>query len=239
MLEQIDLYRTASHPCSYLPGRTAATVLIDPKVQLNPSDYGQLLAQGFRRSGDHIYRPWCRGCKRCVSVRVPVSDFTPARRQRRVAKRNAGVALKIVESRYRDEHFGLYRRYLGARHGDGEMADPKPEDFQGFMVADWADTQFIELREGPTLLAVAVTDWQPDSLSAVYTFFDPDLSERSLGVLAVLHQIGLAKALGYRWLYLGYWIDECRKMSYKTEYRPIELLEHGRWQLYAHGQAIG
>jgi arginine-tRNA-protein transferase len=144
----------------------------------------------------------------------------------------------IVESHHQDEHFALYRRYLEARHGDGEMADPEPEDFRSFLVADWADTRFIELREGPKLLAVAVTDWQPDSLSAVYTFYEPELPKRSLGVLAVLRQIDLAMALGYQWLYLGYWIDECRKMSYKIDYRPIELLKDGRWRRCEPGQSI-
>ncbi|MGK0418899.1 MAG: arginine-tRNA-protein transferase, partial [Halopseudomonas sp.] len=30
-------------------------------------------------------------------------------------------------------------------------------------------------------------------------------------------------------LYLGYWIKGCRKMNYKTEYRPLEMLVNQRW----------
>ena len=78
-------------------------------------------------------------------------------------------------------------------------------------------------------LGVAVTDVLPNGLSAVYTFYDPEEERRSLGRYAILWQIGEAARLGLKAVYLGYWIKNCRKMNYKTEYRPIELLVNQRW----------
>lgn len=234
----LDLYRTAPHPCGYLPDREARSLLVDPSARLSPQLYSQLLARGFRRSGSHVYRPWCDGCRRCVAVRVPVAHFSPARRQRRTARRNQDLVAQPVPAAFRDEHYRLYQAYTAARHGDGEMAHADPEAYLSFLTADWQDTAFLELRHAGQLVAVAVTDQLADSLSAVYTFFDPRLALRSLGVEAVLRQIAWAAAQGLEWLYLGYWIDGCRKMAYKADYRPLELLTEAGWRRVGRGEEM-
>lgn len=109
------------------------------------------------------------------------------------------------------------------------MYPPSPEQFRSFLLCDWSDTRFVEFRNGDVLLAVAVMDRVHDGLSALYTFFDPDLSERSLGVQAVLWQIQHALDLGLPYLYLGYWIKQCQKMRYKSSYRPLEMFLGERW----------
>jgi arginine-tRNA-protein transferase len=226
------------HPCSYLAGREATSVVVDPTAKLSPSAYSALLYQGFRRSGNHVYRPWCRDCQKCISVRIPVTDFSPARRQLRTWRKNDDVEAIPVESRFNPEHYALYRRYMSIRHAGGEMADSSADEFMQFLTSDWAETVFVELRLHNHLAAVAVTDVLPDSLSAVYTFFDPDLADRSPGVLGVLQQITLAKMQGLRWLYLGYWIEPCRKMNYKADYRPIEAFWDGTWHRFEPGEQI-
>ena len=110
------------------------------------------------------------------------------------------------------------------------MENPEPESYLEFLTASWADTVFYEFRANSQLLAVAVVDHLEDGLSAVYTFFDPQARERSLGRLAILKQVELARALQLRWLYLGYWIDACQKMSYKDEYQPLEYFRAGVWR---------
>jgi arginine-tRNA-protein transferase len=235
---RLDLYRTAPHPCGYLPDRQASSLLVDPSAQLSPGLYSRLLARGFRRSGNHVYRPWCEGCRRCVAARVPVAQFSPARRQRRTARRNLDLVAAPLPAAFRSEHYRLYQAYTAARHGDGEMAKSDPEAYLAFLTAAWADTAFLELRLDGRLLAVAVTDLMPDSLSAVYTFFDPTLGSRSLGVEAVLRQIAWARSLNLEWLYLGYWIDGCRKMAYKAEYRPLEVLTEAGWRRFGRGQEL-
>lgn len=109
------------------------------------------------------------------------------------------------------------------------MYPPSPEQFRSFLLCEWSDTRFVEFRSEGKLLAVAVMDRVQDGLSAIYTFFDPDLKERSLGVQAVLWQIQHALDLGLPHLYLGYWIKQCQKMNYKSSYRPLEMFLGERW----------
>ncbi len=228
---RIPLYVGQSHPCPYLEDRIALNHFADPTHLLSRPEYSALMSMGFRRSGEYVYRPACPECARCMSLRIDVEAFRPNRSQRRTLKANIGVRLKETPPEYSDEAFSLYRRYLNARHAGGEMAACEPGDFPGFLRASWSDTRFLELREHDRLLAVAATDPLSDGLSAVYTWFEPGLPTRGLGVLAILRQVEEARRRGLRWLYLGYWIPEARKMRYKTAYRPAQILIEGRWRV--------
>ena len=227
---RLDLFLSAPHPCNYLPDRLTVNLVADPKITIDTPLYSALVAQGFRRSGEFTYRPHCPGCKNCVSLRLPVARFQPRRSQRRILKRNQDVSLHPQPSVFNAEHFELYRRYLNTRHVDGGMDNPQQEDFLRFLTASKINTIFYELRCGEALLAVAVVDRLRDGLSAVYTFFDPDLQKRSLGVLAILLLIDEARRLGLSHLYMGYWIKDCKKMQYKSEYQPAEGFIDGNWQ---------
>lgn len=235
----ITLFATPPHPCGYLPDREAVTLFADPHARKNASVYAHLSAQGFRRSGEHLYRPRCPGCHACVPVRVPVREFTPSRCQRRAGRRNADLHVEMRSAEFRAEHFALYARYLRSRHPGGGMDNPTPVGFIDFLTATWVDTRFIEFRDDEgRLLAVAVADLMEGALSAVYTFFDPDAADRSLGRHAILTEIDYARRLGLDWLYLGYYIPECRKMRYKAEYRPLEFLIDGHWSRRCPGEAL-
>jgi arginyl-tRNA--protein-N-Asp/Glu arginylyltransferase len=238
ILHQLLLYQSPPHPCGYLEGRTASSVFVDPDAELDPSAYGALLNQGFRRSGTHVYRPACPECQACVAARIPVDAFEPRRSQRRTWKANQDLTTKITLGRFDEEHFALYQAYTAQRHEDGEMAKVSAEEYHDFLVADWCATQFLEVRLDGRLVAVAVTDRVPKGLSALYTFFDPALKERSLGVFAILRQIDWARSEGLPYVYLGYWIGNCRKMAYKEQYRPLELLVGRRWQRFAADQPL-
>jgi arginine-tRNA-protein transferase len=197
---------------------------------MDMATYSELLHYGFRRSGRMVYAPRCEACNQCVSVRIPVDDFSPRRGQRRVLRHNADIEIREHPARFKPEHYALYRRYTAVRHQDGEMANASPEDYIRFLRANWCDTVFLEFLLDGRLVAVAVTDVPADGLSAVYTFFEPDLSSRSLGNLAILSQIAHARGLGLPYLYLGYWIEASPKMAYKTNFRPIERWRSGRWE---------
>jgi arginine-tRNA-protein transferase len=45
-----------------------------------------------------------------------------------------------------------------------------------------------------------------------------------------LWQIELCRKLNLDFVYLGYWIEKSRKMSYKTDYQPAQGLINGTWQ---------
>lgn len=227
----IKLYSTDEHPCSYLEDKAATTVFVDPAIEMNTQLYSRLSDAGFRRSGRHIYRPHCQQCRACIPVRIPVDQFKPSRSQKRCLKRNADLRVGIIGSINTDEHYRLYKRYIEQRHADGDMYPPSREQYQEFLSAQWGATSYIELRHDATrrLIAVAVCDRLDRGLSAIYTFFEPDEAHRSLGVMAVLVQIQEADARGLPYVYLGYWIRQCQKMSYKSQYRPLEMYVDNRW----------
>ena len=228
--EQLLFYATPEHECSYLPGRRAVTVFADPAFPKSPALYTLLARHGLRRSGEHLYVPRCPACTACVPVRVPVREFRPGRRHRRVLKINRDLQVRVCEAGFDPRHYRMYCRYQSARHPGGGMDSPTPEQYMDFLACDWGDVQFLEFSEGDTPLAVAVMDCLGDGLSAVYTFFEPAASRRGLGVNAVLSGIAEAARRGLDWLYLGYWVSGCQKMDYKREYLPQERLLNGDWQ---------
>lgn len=228
----LALHLTGDHPCAYLDGRQARTLFVDPTARIDNATYQVLVDQGFRRSGSHIYRPACRGCAQCTPVRIPVAEFTPNRSQRRNWNRNAeDFLLRDTPAAFNEEHFELYQRYLIERHPDGSMADDASEEsYRRFLLEPWGGaTRFMELRLNEVLVGVAVTDVLEHGLSAVYSFFEPAIFDRAPGTFAVLAQIEVALRLGLPYLYLGYWIRDCRKMAYKSVFRPIEAWNGTEW----------
>ena len=229
--QRIKLYQGSVNECSYLPDREAVNVYADPHHPNPRAVYNQLIQRGFRRSGEYVYRPGCVGCDACVPVRIRCADFTPRRTDRRNLARNDALVVDYRPARYTEEYFALYRRYLDARHPGGGMDDPDPEDFERFLLNPWGETVFVEIRDARRIVGVAVTDVASDGLSAVYTFFDPDYHDRGLGRFSILRQIELCRTMSFPYLYLGYWIDGCRKMAYKTEFRPQEHFDGHRWRV--------
>ncbi len=220
----LQFYISTPHECSYLPEHEAVTLFPDPLFPLDPMLYSTLAELGFRRSGDHVYRPRCPGCSACQACRVPVSQFRPNRSQRRNLKRNADLEITVIEGQFLDEHYALYSRYLAARHADGTMAEHSEDDYRRFLLSNWMTVELVEFRHQGRLLAVSVIDVLVQGLSAVYTFFDPDANERGLGVFAVLSLIDLCQQRGLPALYLGYYIAASDKMNYKARYQPLEVL---------------
>ncbi|MDH5518683.1 MAG: arginyltransferase [Gammaproteobacteria bacterium] len=224
-----DFYLTVEHSCAYFADRICQNVIPDPNIAMQAEFYEQLGMVGFRRSGDHIYRPHCPQCSACVPVRIKVADFLPNRSQRRCLKQNSDISVKPVAAEYNDEFFALYKKYLNQRHGDGEMKNPSADDFKHFLICDWSHTHFLEFRENEQLLAVAVIDKIHNGLSAVYTFYDPEHARRGLGTYAILQQIRHCKNHRAPYLYLGYWIEQHPKMQYKINFDAIEAFQSNHW----------
>lgn len=233
-LNSLRVYLSSTHPCPYLEQEQAASLIIDPEVEIDTGCLTELTRSGFRRSGDLVYRPHCPKCRECLSIRVPSTGFQPNRSQRRVVRRNQDLAVQAVPAEFRQEHLELYRSYQLARHPDSEMCDPDPQKYFEFVVGTAVQTSFFEFRSDGALVAVAVSDELDDAVSAVYTFFDPTLEHRSLGTYAILWQIDYCRRTHRDWLYLGYWIEESRKMRYKSAFRPAQVYEQGRWRTLGH-----
>ena len=225
----LSLFITAEHACGYYEDRSSANLVPDPHIPMNAGLYSLLVTKGFRRSGSFVYRPHCPSCASCIASRIDVDHYRTNRNQRRCLKRNQDLLTRIKSAQFSDEYFDLYQRYINSRHLDGNMAHPAPDDFKQFLLSDWSDTLFIESRLNDRLIAVAVSDYLPAGLSAVYTFFDPDEAKRSLGTFAILQQIWLAQCYHIPHVYLGYWIDGHPKMDYKRNFSGLQHYHDQQW----------
>ncbi len=227
---RLQFYLTAPYPCSYLPDHVARSQVAAPSSLIDTGVYSELVRLGFRRSGQHVYRPRCDACRACVASRLPVAEFQPNRTQRRCLSRNADLRLRLLPLTFDESHYRLYRRYQAARHPGGGMDQDDREQFRGFLLQSRVDSVLAEFSLDGEIVMVALIDKLIDGLSAVYTFFEPSMERRSLGTFGVLTQINLAREIGLPYVYLGYWIEACGKMAYKRSYQPLEGLQNGRWQ---------
>ena len=230
-LESLQFFQTQPHKCSYLGEQTATTVFLNPKQRIGKALYSQLSEYGFRRSGQHIYKPLCANCNACIPMRIPVQLFEPNRQQRRTIKRNQDLTVDIVSSIDTQEHYALYEYYINERHSDGDMFPPSREQFRGFLANEWQTTRYYEFRDQGRLIASSVADVMDNGISAIYTYFSPDEKRRSLGSFVILYLIEQSKKYHLPSVYLGYWIKASAKMHYKSAYRPLEIQNDGQWSL--------
>jgi arginine-tRNA-protein transferase len=236
-----EFYVTAPQACPYLPGRHERKLFTHLTHDKPPALVDNLLRGGFRRSQNVAYMPYCEGCQACVSVRVVVDEFRPSRSFRRVMAENADLVARRVAPRPTSEQYSLFRNYIDNRHSDGGMADMTVLDYAMMIEDSIVDTFVTEYRlrpepsddtrqDGWPLMAVALTDRLSDGLSMVYSFYDTEPVQRGLGTFMILDHIAHARSLGLPYLYLGYWINGSRKMSYKTRFLPQEKLGQNGWQ---------
>ena len=230
-LQRLRLFLTEPHDCSYLPEERATTAFVDPAVPVSKAVYSRLSELGFRRSGRYIYTPRCENCQACIATRIPVKQFKPNRQQKRCANRNDDLLIRLCDDIDHGEHFALYERYISERHYDGDMYPPTRSQYDDFIGEQLESSRVIEYRIQDRLVAGAVVDLLDDGISAIYTYYDPEPSKRSLGTFAILSQISIANDLDLSFVYLGYWIKECDKMAYKSGFRPLEMRVNNRWTL--------
>ena len=242
-LDAPQFFLTAPAPCPYLDGRTERKVFThvvgDKARHLN-----DVLTQGgFRRSQNIAYRPACEGCHACISVRIVVDRFEPTRSMARIIARNRDLAGDDLPAQPTTEQYSLFRHYLDQRHAQGGMSDMTVLDYAMMVEDSHVDTRIVEYRlppedggriarRGGELKAVALTDILSDGLSMVYSFFDAEDEQRSLGTYVILDHIRRARALGLPHVYLGYWVNGSRKMAYKTRFLPQQHLGPGGWYDY-------
>jgi arginine-tRNA-protein transferase len=218
-----------AHPCPYLPDRQARNLTIIPSP-LVPGVYATLMDLNFRRMGAVFYRPACGSCRECRAIRIRVPEFRPTRGQRRCSKRNADLSVSLADPVASPEKLELYRRYLASRH-DGQMSGSR-EELEGFLYNSPVASIEIEYRLLDRLIAVGIADVEPQAMSAVYCYFDPEQAARSLGVFNVLWMLAECRRRQLRHLYLGLYVEGCSKMSYKRSFRPCEALgSDGEWSV--------
>jgi arginine-tRNA-protein transferase len=235
-----QFYLTAPSPCPYLAGREERKVFTH-LVGERAGELNDLLTHGgFRRSQSIAYRPACDTCRACVSVRVVAADFRPTQSMRRVMRRNADVVSDMRAALPTSEQYSVFRGYLDSRHRNGGMADMTLLDYAMMIEDSHVQTRLVEYRRrGPDtsingrsgqLVAVTLVDILSDGLSMVYSFFEPDEHARSLGTFMILDHIARARSMGLDFVYLGYWVQDSKKMDYKGRFLPQERLMPEGWR---------
>ncbi len=227
---------TIESPCPYIKGNRERKIFTSIEGENGQHIQHKLALDGFRRSQDIVYKPICQDCALCISARIPSHKFVLSKSQRRILNKNKDIVREVRKAQATDEQYDLFERYVKARHFDGGMSDMSIEDFAGMVSKSSVASRIIEYRllkdnRPDQLVACALTDILEDGLSMVYSFFDPDLTQRSLGKYLILDHIDLCRASGLNNCYLGYWVKNSPSMDYKRQFKPLELLVDGKWQV--------
>ena len=221
------------YSCSYLPNKLANSVFLAKGFEPSLNQYSGLSRIGFRRSGDHYYRPNCPDCNACQSCRILCDEIDLNKKSfKRITNKAKELVMAIEKPIFSTSHYDVYEKYINSRHHDGDMFPASIEQYKSFLLTqtDFSRLFTIKTPEGQLVSCTAI-DLLDDGISAIYTYFDPEFEQLSPGTLAVLMlcRYAISKELPY--IYLGYWVKDSRKMSYKKRFSPLEVLENEQWRL--------
>ncbi len=225
-------FATTNLPCPYIPGQVERRVVTELVGRNAVALHDQLSSAGFRRSHGIVYAPACPFCQACMAVRIVVTDFKPSKSQRRVTNRNQDLSFETTPPVATAEQYQIFDSYQKCRHAGGDMAKMDFYEYQALVEETPVDTYIGEFRdETNQLVGVMLADRVENGLSAVYSFFAPDLQSRSLGSHMILWLVEQARIQSLDYVYLGYWVDGSPKMAYKANYRPLEVRAPEGWVL--------
>ena len=224
----LNLRITRSHECAYLENREEQRLAAD--ISETPELHDQLAESGFRRVENWVYRPVCNECNSCLPIRIDSQKFVLSKNLRRILLKNSQLQMSLDDKNADEESFELFKTYLKSRHKDGQMATMSQSDFHSMIHNSPIETFMLKYRDqNHTLKACLLMDEQRDGLSAVYSFFDPNLEQQSLGTFLILNAIDMTKKMSKKWLYLGYLVKNSQKMAYKARFKPHQLYLNGHW----------
>ena len=215
------------YECAYIPGnkvRMNYKYVKDPTAEFNSA----VIQRGWRRFGKYYFHPICNGCNECKSLRIEVESFTLTKSQKKAQNRNKDTKIIIQKPSISQMHLDLYNKYHNFKtQKDGwRQKNISSRDYIENFVdgAGEFGKEVLYIRDNK-LIGVDLIDVLEDGISSIYFFYDPDYSRLSLGTYSLLYQIELAKILDLKWIYIGYWVDGCKAFDYKTNFKPIQVLE--------------
>jgi len=218
-------------PCPYfMDGRISTIEYLIPHVD-EAENFHVYLSKGYRRLGRIFYRNMCKSCKECKPLRIEVRYFTPGKSQIRTLKKNKDIRIEVSDtSSLTTEKIMLYHKYVNAKHAEGKKEELG--DSVNILMAIHHGYNRIKEMEyflEDRLIGIGIVDEGTDSLSSNYFYYDTEYLDRRLGIFSILQEIELARKLGKKYYYLGFFIEENPKMSYKKYFRPNQILENKDW----------
>ena len=228
-LEQPIFMLTKATSCPYLVGKVEKRIATD--ISNNKKIYEELSTNGFRRVENWMYRPVCDNCSACKSYRVDIQKFQITKSLKRVLKNFENFSYELVKNISTKEHFELFKKYQLERHAGGSMSDMDEDEFSSMIATSPIKTALLEFRDkSRNLVGVVLLDIDEKNLSAVYSFFDPKFNKFGLGNYMIIQCLLYGKSNKYKYLYLGYYIKELSSMSYKSRFKPGQILNNNEWE---------
>lgn len=222
--------KTKPLKCSYIAGNYEERILFPIKSNDDLTVIERLAQVGFRRNINYMYLPVCKGCSKCISTRILIDGFTISKSQRRNIKKNKDIKFTTMIPNREKERYDLFRKYLSFRHSDGMMLNMTRGDFDNFFYETPAKSRVYDIiSESDKILGSILLDEMTDAMSAVYSFYEPKLLSNGLGILLILKSLEEAKRINKKYLYLGYWVKESKKMNYKILFNNLQLFIDGNW----------
>ena len=220
------------YPCPYFEdGRTTVIEYLFPNED-DMKNYHEFLAMGYRRIGQIFYRNVCEKCSDCKPIRIETEKFKQSRSHKRTLNKNEDIRVEVVRSHsLTTEKVFLYEKYIDTKHED-DKEEKQGDPVNTLISIHYGYPDIIEMDYylENKLIGVSILDEGKDSLSSNYFYYDTDFLDRRPGILSILKEIDLARSMKKKYYYLGFYIKENPKMSYKKSFRPNQILEDGRWK---------
>jgi len=230
--ENYKFYKSHPFSCSYIKNNIEQRLIVKlDNSRKSKILFNNLMHNGFRRNLDHMYLPVCGNCKSCVSSRINITGFKLSKSNKRVLRKNIDTYFIKTKNQIDLDRYRLFIKYTNSRHSEGQMKNMSFNEFKSFVYESPVETKIYDFyNKKNKLIGTILLDVLNDGLSAVYSFYDPSMTNNSLGKYMILRAIREIKKQKLNYLYLGFWIRESKKMSYKLDFNNIELFKNGKWE---------
>jgi len=222
---------SSEEPCPYLKEETFRQEYF-AGTDLDSRQFQSLLNRRWRRFGTIFFRPVCPGCMKCIPIRVIAGSFIPSKSQRRILRKNRDTVVVFNRLEFREEFYRIYEKHSLEKFGQKSSREEFIRNFYNPGVPSYQSEYYIDGSPA----GLGILDLSRDGLSSVYFCYDPLYSEYGLGTFSVLREIEETMNRGLQYYYLGYYIQDSPKMSYKGRFHPYELLREGVWLPVAYDQ---
>jgi arginine-tRNA-protein transferase len=189
----------------------------------------KLVQRGWRRFGEYYSRPNCVDCTECLSLRIDATNYRFSKSAKRTIRKNQKTKFLIQKPTLTVQHLNLYEKYhkymeekKGWKHYSLSPNSYHELYVSGAMHFGKEILYFVDDK----LVGVDLVDFFSDGLSSIYFFYDPDYSHLSLGRFSLYQQIYIAQTNKLPWVYLGYYVENCPSLSYKSDYKPYEIMKN-------------